>query len=668
MKRSGVRLMVATLLLLLPHACGQRPGDGGGGNSGTDCDCSGSLPNCDPDTGECQASCPGTACPAALPNCDSDGLCVAPCTTATDCTNPTSPNCDPDTGLCQGECPEIPCPPDVPNCDTDGGCFADCADHDDCVNPAQPNCVAATGVCQGECPAIDCPPPLPNCGAGGLCIADCSTNFDCTNINFPNCDSATSLCQGQCPMVDCPDYQPNCTASGLCFPPCGDDPDCLNLAEPNCDTATGLCFLAGCSDDDDCLNPAAPICDTATGLCYFDGCLDDSDCSPPTTVCEDTQCVPGCTMHSDCDPADRCDLITPGHLFHCEPRDCIWDSDCPPALPVCDTDGLMDPEGGGYCTTGCDTFYDCPIGYDCDPATHACTVRDYGDIGQDCAAGCHSGFCLVDEGNVCTGFCCIQHDCPPGWGCRTHDDGTGGDRTLDVCVPLPMTQGEGRYSDGCNFDEDCRSDICTGAECLETCCTDGDCDQPFVSNVYCSPGSSIQRSNCTPKDSGDDPVGTLGCTTGTADCSSALCLTLFYADIGCTNDDGCPTLRPTCYDLAYGNLSSNECVHDHCSGHCCSADDCPDAAGYRYACGKAVLPSGGDYNLCMLHESAGTKGEAEACASDDECRSGFCSDTANVCRRRCCTDADCTSAPNLRCGLEQAVVYVGTRWLNFCLP
>jgi hypothetical protein len=301
---------------------------------------------------------------------------------------------------------------------------------------------------------------------------------------------------------------------------------------------------------------------------------------------------------------DRCDLITPGHLYHCEPRDCFTDADCNPPATVCDTDGLADPVGGGYCEPGCQTYYDCrQLGYDCDPPSGRCSVRDYGDIGQDCGLGCASNFCLTGMGNVCTAFCCVQHDCPAGWGCRPYDDGTGSNHTVDVCVTLDATHGMRRHNEACTSGTQCRSGYCgwNPQVCRESCCTHADCAQLFLADQECRLVSG-RRTACVTQDAtSNDPVGALGCSTTSTPsmCRSNMCFTYYNNDTGCTVNGDCPANRPTCWD--YFSDGTNDCVKDMCVDHCCSSDDCPDYGGDIFFCGKWTFGSG-DYNICLLHE------------------------------------------------------------------
>jgi hypothetical protein len=683
------------------------------------------APNCDPSSGLCRGPCPGVPCPAELPNCDGEGLCyeacfesgdcpaaapncdtstgrcVGPCASNSGCPDPDEPNCDPSTGLCQGTCPDTPCPegmvncsaegeclgpcesaadcadPAAPNCGPDGVCFAPCETSADCRHPDFPNCDGATGLCFGPCSTgEDClDPAAPNCDAGGMCFGRCASHEDCINPDLPNCNGATGLCHGPCvshddcedpAAPDC-DLDPASATAGLCLPPCATNADCPSALYPDCDPTPGVC-LPPCTADEDCPEETF-ICDVASGLCFLPGCVEDADCSPPDTVCEAWTCVPGCDGHADCPADERCNLVGPEGLYHCEARDCLADADCTSPGTVCDTDGLVDPAGGGTCAPGCRTTYDCRrIGYDCDGATGRCAAHDYGDVGADCAAGCASGFCLAAEGSLCTAFCCTQHDCPAGWACRPHDDGSGAGRSVDVCVPLDPAHGTRRYDEICADGSDCRSAVCTGHRCMETCCTDADCDAPFVSGMHCAASwiDGVTACAAVPSE-GDDPLGTPGCATSgdPGDCLSDLCFSFYTPDTGCRADAECTPARPTCWDL--GGDGTNDCVRDFCVDHCCSERDCPDAGGDIFACSKWLYGTS-DYNICLLVEGTALLPEGDACTANSACRSMVCSDAARVCRGRCCTDEDCTDPRFPRCALELDHIFSSSVLLNVCLP
>ncbi len=531
-------------------------------------------------------------------------------------------------------------------------CVAKCKGPWDCP-PHTPNCDTSTGRCLGPCEGPeDCKDPdFPNCSASGACEGPCSSHLDCTHPERPNCS-----------------MDPGAEDHGVCRPRCNDNDDCEGDLYPNCHVPTGRCG-PGCSGDGDCPDDSWK-CDTDTGVCVMKECSHDYDCNPPDTVCENWFCVQGCTEHSDCPEDERCNLDTPGKMYHCEPRDCFSDDDCNPPNTVCDTDGLADPDGGGYCLPGCGSYLDCLAdGYECNPSTGRCEPLDYGDIGENCDGGCSSNFCLTGMGNVCTAFCCRQADCPAGWGCRRYPDGTGEGRKVSVCLPLESSQGDRSPGETCSAPEECRSNICFGNKCRETCCTNSDCGEPLFPGTDCRVYQETNVCINAPPPEESAPVGSLGCaTTGSPnDCRSDMCFIYFIPDTECTSDADCPQDRPTCWDYPGAGVDGvNDCVMDMCVGHCCNSDDCPDYNGNTFFCGKWLYPSG-DFNVCLLHEGSAALAEGEPCTQNSECRSNFCSDSG-TCRRRCCKHADCTHPERPRCALEEHTVHSATRWLNVCVP
>ena len=111
-------------------------------------------------------------------------------------------------------------------------------------------------------------------GTGCLSIVDCSPPT-------PYCDPVS----GQC--VGCKTSDPGTCAAGF-----------------YCNAATLTCVV-GCDSPDDCVNGdgGALTCDPVTHTCL--GCLDDDNC-PPGSLCENEQCVPGCTPQHDCQQGFAC--------------------------------------------------------------------------------------------------------------------------------------------------------------------------------------------------------------------------------------------------------------------------------------------------------------------------------------------------------------------------
>ncbi len=640
-------------------------------------DCPSAYPNCDTASGTCEPACVNNDdCFASAPNCDANsGLCYGPCGDNTGCPVSSAPVCDPASGLCQGPCPATACPSATPRCDDSGSglCLPACQKNNDCSASA-PNCNTVTGLCYGACASgVDCAADAPNCdSATGLCAPPCSTSADCPDAALPNCGS-DGVCFGPC--ADHPDCKnvayPNCdldsgsVTAGTCLPPCTDNSDCTSSLYPNCDTVLGTCF-APCGADGDC--PNGGICGfVGAGLCSAPQCTGDNDCNPPSTVCETGRCVVGCTSHTDCAASERCRLIT-APLYHCEARDCTADANCTPPSTVCDTDGGANPTGGGYCVSGCSSYDDCPLGYDCTAATGACSVHDYGDVGSPCTSNsdcsnCNSGQ-GIDDGSgtmVCTALCCTQHDCPADYACRPVTDGAGG--AIDACQPLEGNNQNGRRGTACGQNSDCRSNVCMGT-CLDTCCTDKNCDSAAACQTA---GSGVTACQSGPQ---TDDLGALGCMTGSTSCNARMCFALWQpgpqaSGNACDPASGGTSTCPPYYDNACVDFAGSsvadgidDCVYDFCLAPCCKTSDCASSVtGDSFFCGSALFSSAGDMDVCLANSSGSTSADNnKSCTGNTaatDCPSKLCSaagSNTGVCLPRldtgagCSDDAQCISA------------------------
>ncbi len=368
------------------------------------------------------------------------------------------------------------------------------------------------------------------------------------------------------------------------------------------------------------------------------------------------------------------------------------DTDCTTVDEVCDTDGLVDPDGGGYCVAGCSSRDDCrQLGYDCLdplPGSGVCTARDYGDIGAACSTPTNCSNCDsrqgADDGSgmVCSGFCCSQHDCPPSFVCRAVLDGDNsaacdeepvgaldgiGECLHDICVPIESANDNRRRGELCNADRDCRSNVCRSNRCADTCCTDASCED--ATEACRAIGSGVTA--CLTGTKVTD-LGELGCMTGTTSCDSFLCFAIYDADVGCNVAGDCNDYRnQECMDFDNEN-DGNDCVYDFCVSHCCSTADCanpvpPPApmATAVYTCQTALYSSVGDLDICMIAGAGGTGAEGAACTSETECASGVCS-AGGSCRERCCTDADCQNGSFPKCRVERHLMLFDLRDVTVC--
>jgi hypothetical protein len=211
--------------------------------------------------------------------------------------------------------------------------------------------------------------------------------------------------------------------------------------------------------------------------------------------------------------------------------ECASDADCDTMYCIPESEGFR----GGYCTAGCVTDEECPMGSACIP------VGGGGSMGGLCfdvcdpsapTRDCRAGYgCLVDftlpypvcypgcsddtdcpEGRTCNperlscfnpdgvfgSGCAASSDCPDGMRCSGEDRGYPGgmctafgcDVTANTgcpadgqCIPGRTGSTFGRCLDGCATDADCREDYRCGAvdaypdrlHCIPNCMTAEDC-------------------------------------------------------------------------------------------------------------------------------------------------------------------------------------------------
>ncbi|MBL8612218.1 MAG: hypothetical protein JNL38_33055 [Myxococcales bacterium] len=208
---------------------------------------------------------------------------------------------------------------------------------------------------------------------------------------------------------------------------------------------------------------------------------------------------------------------------------------------------------------------------------------------------------VATSGAVCTKPCCKSSDCPAGLVC--FGPGTGG----KYCVPAPQIAGRQPPSVGgaqggatCAKNSDCRSGLCTGTKCQDTCCAATDCASGTTCRLLTLSGHDTWACGVAPG------VGNANdfCIDGT-DCKSAVC----YPATG-----------------------------SRCRPPCCGAKSCVDQGFPNASC--SVRVSGPDsVNICLFTSSGAAIGAT--CTQDNDCKSDFCDPDTSKCADVCCTDADC---------------------------
>ncbi len=226
---------------------------------------------------------------------------------------------------------------------------------------------------------------------------------------------------------------------------------------------------------------------------------------------------------------------------------------------------------------------------------------DAGPWGSRCAADAECDLGFQCAGERCTRSCCSSEDCGFGWVCASGR----------VCQPASLLgRGVGylRAGEVCAEGDACRSGLCEGARCIDTCCSHADCGAGMTCRI--SSSGNICR------------VGD-GLNYGST----------------CRDDDQCAS--GLCSSIASAKL---------CSEPCCSSSECGsfNVAGVRITLG-CDYPSGSG-SACVAGDF-GLVATGGKCSNGHDCRSGRCS--AGQCSDVCCTDADCP-VTGWRCRLDDA--------------
>jgi hypothetical protein len=166
----------------------------------------------------------------------------------------------------------------------------------------------------------------------------------------------------------------------------------------------------------------------------------------------------------------------------------------------------------------------------------------------------------------------------------------------------------------CASNSECRSGVCSGSACADTCCSTAQESSECAGSTVCRfadfPGSDFD-------------------THETAWCG---------APIGAAASGTVCTLDTTC--------QSGKCASfSHCEAACRSSTDCSGGLECSYGAGPTTVPANKDIVAgCM--SSAGLTANGDSCMSNTECQSAFCD--GSQCTDVCVTDADCKSGLHCR--------------------
>ncbi len=325
-----------------------------------------------------------------------------------------------------------------------------------------------------------------------------------------------------------------------------------------------------CTGTDPSACPPGQVCVPASGQCIpwsractTSGCASPLTCDPNTQQCVSVMVGPdGSPVEAEASPGS--DVMSP--MDSTPPPD-TRTNDAPPA------------------DAGCGGVVGCP-----------CTVP------TDCTA---PAFCAPPAvlpgggGSMCSRTCCKSSDCPAGSVCY----GSGGPGNF--CVPAAMIRSDRPGSGGpgapCSSNSDCRSAVCAGIFCQDTCCSDSDCGIGTFCALSPTPVDNHYSFICLPNVSGSGPGST------------------------CSNNSSC---------------NSDVCVGE-CRPHCCGESSC---SGLNFgACEVVGISMTNDSVLiCTYFGNTPTgTGFGTSCTTNTDCQSRMCNTTSHTCTTPCCLDSDC---------------------------
>ena len=411
------------------------------------------------------------------------------------------------------------------------------------------------------------------CAGGSDCTDACSeARRDCFDAAGTSCTDDGNPCTGDV-----------CSGAGTCVHPATEGP----CSDGNACTTSDVCVGGSC------VGGPPPVCDDANP-CTNDGCNPGAGCThvDSNAVCDDND---ACTTVDVCSGGACRGGIPP----NCNDGNLCTDDACNPAL------GCTHAFNSAFCDDG-----------------SACTVDD----------ACRAGACIGGSAAACDDNSpCTSDSCNPVSGC--------------VHAPLPnccTTAAQCADTDQCTTNERCIANACVsdpvGCNDANACTSDG-----------CNPASGCTHTpNNTLCDDGN------ACTTADA-CSGGTCTggpPRNCNDLNVCTDDGCNATAgcthsanaAPCSDGVFCN-GLDTCAGGTCSGH--TGDPCPGPDGdpnCAESCNEgndtcsAPDPDGAactDGLFCTIgdacHGGVCSGAPRDCSASTDQCRTGSCNETANVC-------------------------------------
>jgi hypothetical protein len=207
--------------------------------------------------------------------------------------------------------------------------------------------------------------------------------------------------------------------------------------------------------------------------------------------------------------------------------------------------------------------------------------------------------------NFCTQACCTSNDCPAGTVCFASGTGQYCVRAAWLDRSKPGSSAAGGAS--CTNGAGCRSGLCSGGSCIDTCCEYG--------STECAGGACIFGNFPGAASFDVHFAAHCGSTAGTGGYSQT-----------CGGNSDCQ-----------GGYCYNDGTGPGCTMPCRTSADCSGGA-----CQYIQTSTGNYVAACYL---PGGTGQGTSCSSDQSCSGYFCSPSG--CTEPCFADSDCSN--NWRC-------------------
>ena len=321
-----------------------------------------------------------------------------------------------------------------------------------------------------------------------------------------------------------------------------------------------------------------------------------------------------------------CSLIVPSEVpeYRCSTA---APSSCPAGL-ICDTATLLCVSGlpqldGGEEDVITDDDGGRDGGPDDDGAVGPSPLGEHCVVDGDCVSGLLCGTSTIlttaivpaNSKPICTKPCCTSTDCTAGFVCFSA--GTGGNYCVaaDKADRTPPAGGGRTGGHACSGPTQCRSGLCTGGRCVDTCCEPDDC----ASGTTCRVGTVDAHDAwiCGAPSAG--ATGELDAACGASQPATA-----------CKNDN---CVQP--FSAGY-----------RCTPTCCSAKDCTDLGFANNVC--AYGDTGNAQLKWCFERNASGKALNTTCTANSDCASRYCDRELGRCANVCCTSADCAQDESCR--------------------